>query len=545
MSACKNCTKDFTISPQDSKYYKKLNVPEPTFCPMCRQQRRFAIRNERNLYKRTCDLCKKNIVSMYSTDKPFPVYCPDCWWSDKWEGTDFAQEYDFGPKVTFFDQFKELQAKVPRISLYLVRSENADYCNFVGDVKNSYLIFGSVYSEDCMYGSPYYSKDCVDSLVLRECELCYECTDCRKLYDCKYCQDCYNSNDLLFCYDLQGCSDCIACAGLRNKKYHIENKPVSKEEYEKIKDGIDFCDASKVKELQEKLNRMKLEIPHHFMPNKNVENVSGSHIYNSKNINKSFFIDKCEDCSYCAQVVDLKDCYDNNYTEENELCCDYLGMYGNKYMAYSTFARHAHFGYYSEYCISGENFFGCSNIKKKNYCILNKPHSKEEYKVKLEKIISHMKETGEWGEFFPISHSFFGYNETVAQEFFPLTKEQALEKGYPWKDEDPKEYQPQNYSVPAKIDDVPDSIIDEILACEACGKNYKVISKELFFYKRIKLPIPSKCPNCRHQGRLALRNPYRIVTRNCDKCETEIQTAYGNERKEKVYCEKCYLEVVY
>ena len=29
--------------------------------------------------------------------------------------------------------------------------------------------------------------------------------------------------------------------------------------------------------------------------------------------------------------------------------------------------------------------------------------------------------TGEWGEFFPSSLSPFGYNETVAQEYFPLT----------------------------------------------------------------------------------------------------------------------------
>gem|GEM_PF-4334749 len=63
---------------------------------------------------------------------------------------------------------------VPRIAVLNVSSENSDYCNFTGDVKNSYLIFGSVYSESCYYGSPYYSKSCVDTLVLRDCELCYE-----------------------------------------------------------------------------------------------------------------------------------------------------------------------------------------------------------------------------------------------------------------------------------------------------------------------------------------------------------------------------------
>ncbi len=167
MPDCKQCNTGFEITDEDRQFYEKINVPEPTFCPECRQQRRYAWRNERNLYHRTCGLCRKKIVSMYSEDKPFPVYCPDCWWGDGWEATDHGRDFDFSRP--FFEQFLELQKDVPRIGLYIVNSENCEYCNFVGDCKNSYLIFGSVYSEDCMYGSPYYSKNCVDSLLIREC----------------------------------------------------------------------------------------------------------------------------------------------------------------------------------------------------------------------------------------------------------------------------------------------------------------------------------------------------------------------------------------
>ena len=35
-----------------------------------------------------------------------------------------------------------------------------------------------------------------------------------------------------------------------------------------------------------------------------------------------------------------------------------------------------------------------------------------------------MMRTGEWGEFFPSSISPFGYNETIAQEYFPLESSQ-------------------------------------------------------------------------------------------------------------------------
>ena len=540
---CVNCSEKFVITDHNQKYYERIKVPVPTFCPTCRQQRRYAIRNERNLYKRECDMCKKAIVSMYSPDKPFPIYCPECWWGDKWHGTDYGQEFDFNR--SFFDQFAELQTKVPRISLYIVSGQNCDYCNFVGDCKNCYLTFGSVYSEDCMYGSAYYSKNCVDNLVTRECELCYECTDSRKLYNCLYCQDCVNSDHLLFCYDMQGCSECIACCGLRNKKYYIENKPYSKEDYRKIMEQIDFCNPQQMEGVKKKLEEVKMTIPHHFMPNNNTQNVSGTHIYNCKNTFNSFYIDRCEDCSYCMQVVDLKDCYDNNYTEENELCYEYLGMYGAKNTFFSTFSRHSYEVYYSEYSINSKYLLGCDGIMNKDYCILNKSYSKEEYEELKAKIIEHMKSTQEWGEFFPISYSPFAYNETVAQEYFPLTKEEAIAKGYKWKEKDEKEYLPQTIQVPQKIKDVQDDIMNSILACDECEKNYKIILQELKFYKNQGLPIPTKCPDCRHRDRLNLRNPRKLYDRECNKCTSDILTTYAPDRDEKIMCEKCYLDEVH
>jgi hypothetical protein len=52
---------------------------------------------------------------------------------------------------------------------------------------------------------------------------------------------------------------------------------------------------------------------------------------------------------------------------------------------------------------------------------LNKQYTKEEYEKLLPKIIAHMKKTGEWGEFFPISISPFNYEETPAMDYYPLT----------------------------------------------------------------------------------------------------------------------------
>ena len=554
--SCRNCANLFEITEQDLTYYdrispifglKKFNIPPPTHCPTCRQQRRYCIRNEHKMYERTCDLCKNNIISMYSSDKPFPIYCPDCWWGDSWHATNYAREINL--EKPFFDQFRSLQETVPRISLYLVSSENCDYCNFVGDCKRCYLSFGAVYSEDCIYGSAYYSKDCVDNLVTRECEKCYELTDCRKLYNCLYCQDCYGSDHLQFCYDMQGCSECIACAGLRNKKFHIENKPYSQEEYENIRDAMDLCNQKEQEEWLAKLENIKLTTPRHFMPNTNTENVSGSHVYNSKNTRQSFFVDRCEDCSYCMQVVDLKDCYDNNYTEENELCNEYLGMYKAINTHFSTFSRSSYNVFYSEYSINAKNLFGCSNIRDREYCILNKQYTQEEYEDLVPKIIEQMINRSEWGEFFPITHSPFAYNETVAQEYFPIEKAEATSKHWPWKEE--QEELPNVEKIipadrlPEHIEEIPDDILNWAIRCSETSRPYKIIKQELDFYRKMHLPIPKIHPDERHKKRLNLRNPRKTHIRNCAKCSTKIQTTYSPDREETVLCEKCYLTEVY
>jgi hypothetical protein len=188
--------------------------------------------------------------------------------------------------------------------------------------------------------------------------------------------------------------------------------------------------------------------------------------------------------------------------------------------------------------------FGCVGVKHKKYCILNKQYSKEEYEVLMPKVAEHMKNTGEWGQFFPVIHSLYSYNETVAQDYFPLSRDEVLRNGWRWKEKDQKEYQSSLYNMEDNVLDTPDAIVHEILACIKCGKNYKILEKELQAYKSVGLPLSRQCSECRFQERMTLRNPRRLWQRSCQKCGSKIQTTYAPERPETVYCEKCYLEAV-
>lgn len=501
------------------------------------------------------------MVSMYAPEKPFPVYCSPCWWGDKWDPMQYGVEYDFSKN--FFLQFKGLFDKVPRPNLRATNAVNSDYCNYVADVKNSYLCFGSIEIEDCLYGSPYESKYCVDTYLARESEYCYQCLDCEKLSSSSFCQDCANSLNLLYCFDCKGCQECIGSVGLRNKKYHIFNQEFSKEEYQKRKDEIFKRGLSAFEEVHGQFEKLKQTVPYRFATTLQCDDVSGDHIVQSKNTHESFDVKRTHDCSYCMRMIDAKDTHDTNFCEYLELCYDYLGFWKMTRGKFSNTCGECSDVEYADFCSSSSNLFGCIGLKAKSYCIFNKEYSKEEYKILIGKIKKQMSEmpfvdkkgrSHGYGEYFPIELAVFAYNESTAQDYFPLTCEQALAMGFSWKEQEQKTHKPTigKNAIPERAALVSDEIINEILECghtgsacnHQCTTAFKIIPQELQFYKRMNLPLPRLCPNCRHYERLAMRNPFKLWDRNCAKCSQPIKTSYAPTRPEIVYCESCYQKEV-
>jgi len=187
------------------------------------------------------------------------------------------------------------------------------------------------------------------------------------------------------------------------------------------------------------------------------------------------------------------------------------------------------------------------------------------YEELVPKIIKHMNDMPyidkkgriyKYGEFFPPELSPFCYNETIAQEYFPLTKEQAIEQGYKWKDKEERNYtiDIRTKDIPNDIKDVDETIINKVIECkhqgkcnEQCTEAFKIIPDEYQFYKRMNLPLPHLCPNCRYYQRLKQRNPLKLWHRKCMKegCTNEFETSYSPDRPEIIYCEKCYQREVY
>ncbi len=211
--------------------------------------------------------------------------------------------------------------------------------------------------------------------------------------------------------------------------------------------------------------------------------------------------------------------------------------------------------------------------------------------------------TGEWWEFFPSSLSPFGYNETVAQEYFPMTRDSVIARNeaiqettealdshaslhsirndgsknsllhwplFNWSDYEAP-FPKVEKIIPAKllpenIADIPDDILNWAIECEVTKKPFRIIKQELEFYRKHQLPIPHKHPDQRHKERMEQRNPRKLFERFCDcphcednwkkieKCKEDdfalhpktekrakkMITTYAPERRESIYCEVCY-----
>ena len=159
-----------------------------------------------------------------------------------------------------------------------------------------------------------------------------------------------------------------------------------------------------------------------------------------------------------------------------------------------------------------------------------------------------MKRRGEWGEFFPISDSVFGYNESLAQEQIPLDRSEVLARGWTWRedsDERRRAYIGPATAIPDSITLVPEDFCAKVLKCEETGRPFKLVEPELQYYRRNNIPIPTICPDARHKRRLQFRNPRILWGRSCASCNQAIQTTYAPSRPEKVFCEACYQEHVY
>ena len=161
------------------------------------------------------------------------------------------EEYEKRMKNIDFSDRNEIQKQKKDFEQFIKNAlrrnvHNINAVNSLGDglreTKNCFFCFRGSKGEDMKYSDIFLtSKSSMDVLNFVDGENCYEsvvifgsnnkfCMYCRFIESSEYCVECRN------------CFNCFGCIGLRNKEYHIFNKPFSKDEY-----------LSKINEIKSKM----------------------------------------------------------------------------------------------------------------------------------------------------------------------------------------------------------------------------------------------------------------------------------------------------
>lgn len=554
---CKNCNKDFNIEPDDFSFYEKMKVPAPTWCPECRMVRRLVWRNERNLFRRKDAHTELDSFSGFPAEANVKTYENSYWHGDSWDPLEYGVDYDFSKP--FFEQFYNLMSQVPLPAKssagFMI---NSNYCNEAGRLRNAYLCFDSDFVENSAYlVKATNMKDSFDSHEVIDDELCYEDVMVYKSYRTLYSLDCESCVDVWFSKGLRGCTNCFGCVNLRGKSYYFFNEPLSKEEYEKKLSEMNLSSYESIKNIYNAVLEYWQKFPVKYYHGIRNLNCTGDRISDSKNVLDSFSIQEGENVRYIEisvlKVANSYDCVQLFMGVENAYECVTVGegAYNLKF-CFNCWAESRDLEYCG-YCVGSSDCFGCVGLSKKQYCIFNKQYTKEEYFKLREQIIKQMDEVlykdsvgreYKYGEYFPAEFSPLAYNESLAQDYVPIDSNTAKEQGFLWREPNAREFQTTmlGSELPDLISIVTDEITKEIIACESCKRAYRIVPIELQFYRRIGLPLPHLCHNCRFLERFKFINPPKLWHRACmnEGCQNEFETSYSPDRSEIVYCESCY-----
>lgn len=572
----KVCTVSWTKFPiyqSDLDFYTKISpvfasekfqIPTPTLCPEERLRRRLTFRNERSLYKRNCDASGKPIVSMY---KPSPVgeggeagwgykvYDQAIYYSDQRDPLSYGQDFDI--TKTFTEQYQQLMHAVPKINLSNDNvSINSLYVNQTTHLKDCYLIFDADVDDSCMYANAIkYCNHCLDCTNIYNSDLCYEWVNCTKCYNCKRCTECEYSTNLTACLRCKNCQDCFACINLINKQYCIRNIQYSKQEYDQlIQKEYNLLIGTRQQSwwYLDQLNQWF--DTHQQRANYTItsEWCIGNNIAHSTDSILCYNMWDCKDCKYSWLLNNSRSSYDHNIWWINcELIYEWITVGENAYHCLFNIECWDNIAniYYCHYCMGCQNCFGCCSLINKQYCIFNKQYTKEEYEIQVAKIIQHMMTTWEWWEFFHPSLSPYGYNETIAQEYYPLSTNlviapiedrNKLGNGategsafgtIQWEIDYKKYwYTRSDYNadpvIPAwadiiqwsqlghDISQTQDSILTKIIICAESARPFKIQKAELEYYRKHNIPLPIYHPDIRNQHRRKRKphNHLQVIT---------------------------------
>ncbi|RJQ25856.1 hypothetical protein C4577_04540 [Candidatus Parcubacteria bacterium] len=290
----------------------------------------------------------------------------------------------------FFRELKKLILSQPKNPTHNLNCESCDYGDQLYYCKNMVYSFDCLNSNDCIY--LFDSRKCVSSVdcdFTLESELCYECVDAHRSFNSEFLEDSHNMRDSSYSYACRDCHNVFGCVGLQNKSYCIFNRQLTEDEYKEKIQKYKALPTEKVLEMMEELKKRFPKTQTHGFNNEN--SPYGDYVYNSKNCYMNFDTRSDQDCAYLYDSGGNKNCLDSTFSGDSEISYQLVDSAYIFNCDFVTYSSHCNDCYYVVNCSDSKNCLGCVTLSHKQYCILNRQLTQEEYERISKPLLEELK----------------------------------------------------------------------------------------------------------------------------------------------------------
>jgi hypothetical protein len=547
------CEREFDITKEDIEFLKLLRAPAPNYCPTCRRIRRFNNMGWSQLFKKKCNAPghTESMISIFSEACPFPVYDYKYFADDEFDPFSFGIKYEEmkSPMTTLLNFRKKFP--VPSFLNRDPSSINSEYSNGGRNLKNGYYVMACYHVEDAWYSLMINkSRNVMDSYTIIDSEFVYGSVNSDHLYKSSFVYFSSNCTDSNFLFDCRNCMDCFGCVNLRNARYCVYNKQLTKEDYESFIDSITPFSRNILKECSEKFWQLVKSLPLNGPRIISSNDVVGAKIINSRKLFNVTDGVNSENIRHADGALSHKDSMDILYSGGHSsllYMCTNIGSQSSrvKFSISSKFCVNCEFVFNSK---NLNNCFMCFGLQNKSYCILNKQYEEKEYFKIIDEIKTTMLQIGEYSDGPGFEFSPQAYNFSIGQILYPLNEEQIKKFGGYIAEEPETNVGDieilKKDQIPQTINEVTDDILNKAISCEITNRPFKIIPSELSFLRRMGLPLPVTHPSVRMSSRWKISPVGKKYQTKCKKCDKDMETLFDPEENYIMYCEKCYQQEV-
>ncbi len=547
---CSLTGKPWVLDEIEIEICKKFRVPPSKVKPGTRMNMLNGYNTGLAIFWNTDVSTEKPIISAVHPDLPFKVIDDIAWY--KHDFSDKGIEINLESSV--MDQIWNLVQVVP---VKGKRNRDVDEKSIaVGSVqtRESYMACASAATRSCYTYAQFGAEDCVDVTNGYEAARSYAISDSHNIVDSEFVFSSHRCLKSSFLFDCRDCEYCFGAANKRHKKFLWFNEQLLETEWKKRRAEVDLgcrnaADAWLAKFYE--LWREKGVWPPFFGVNN--QECEGEHIFNSVRCRETYWMEKCTDCVRSRFGLEGNDCaYCSGFGWETRSYMSTGGMGGadNKF----TMGNNNSLGLeYCAMCDNCQNCFGCVGLNKKEFYILNRPYSKEEYWCRVDELKCRMLDDGSYGEFFPGKFSLSGFEHSAGAVYFDYRKRDLERFGairvdaarglvLAPKREDQHVVRLRASDLPDCVDEVKNGIVNSPIHDVELDRDFSIVPKELAMYQEKRWPLPRRHFIARLTHWLRHANspfPMNVV---CAECKKETKTyknfVFGEDRR--VFCLGCY-----